>query len=108
MAFPRQPLLFTETVPHKAYETVEGNLSMTKHSSRGLTSCARSFYILLQPLPKALHSDKQGGWYYMTDPENFDALRRYESNEVDRRTWLHVTSGTLWSTSSGTHQVVEI
>ena len=25
MAFPRQPLLFTERVPHNAYETVEGN-----------------------------------------------------------------------------------
>ena len=25
MAFPRQTLLFTETVPHNAYETVEGN-----------------------------------------------------------------------------------
>ena len=25
MAFPRQPLFFTETVPHNAYETVEGN-----------------------------------------------------------------------------------
>ena len=25
MAFPRQPLLFTETVPHNSYETVEGN-----------------------------------------------------------------------------------
>ena len=32
----------------------------------------------------------------------------YESTEVDRRTWLHVPSGTLWSTSSGTHQVIEI
>ena len=40
--------------------------------------------------------------------ENVDALRRYESNEVDRRTWLHVPSGTLWSISSDTHQVVEI
>ena len=40
--------------------------------------------------------------------ENFDALKRNESNEVDRRTWLHVPSGTLWSTSSDTHQVVEI
>ena len=39
--------------------------------------------------------------------ENFDALKRYESNEVDRRTWLHVPSGTPWSTSSDTHQVVE-
>ena len=30
----------------------------------------------------------------------------YESTEVDRRTWLHVPSGKLWSTSSDTHQVV--
>ena len=34
--------------------------------------------------------------------------KRYESSEVDRRTWLHVPSGTHWSTSSDTHQVVEI
>ena len=34
--------------------------------------------------------------------------KRYESTEVHRRTWLHVPSGTLWSTSSDTHQVVEI
>ena len=26
--------------------------------------------------------------------------KRYESTEVDRRTWLHVPSGTPWSTSS--------
>ena len=32
----------------------------------------------------------------------------YESTEVDCRTWLHVPSGTHWSTSSDTHQVVEI
>ena len=32
----------------------------------------------------------------------------YESTEVDRRTWLHVPSGNHWSTSSDTHQVVEI
>ena len=31
----------------------------------------------------------------------------YESTEVDRRTWLQVPSGTHWSTSSDTHQVVE-
>ena len=24
--------------------------------------------------------------------ENFDALKRYKSTEVDRRTWLHVPS----------------
>ena len=34
--------------------------------------------------------------------------KRYKSNEVDRRTWLHVSSETHWSTSSDTHQVVEI
>ena len=33
---------------------------------------------------------------------------RYESTEVDRSTWLHVPSGTHWSTNSDTHQVVEI
>ena len=40
--------------------------------------------------------------------ENFDALKRNESTEVDRRTWLYVPLGTFWSTSSETHQVVEI
>ena len=40
---------------------------------------------------------------------NFDALlKRYEFTEADRRAWLYVPSGTLWSTSSDTHQVVEI
>ena len=34
--------------------------------------------------------------------------KRYESTRVDRRTWLHVPSGTHWSTSSDTQQVVEI
>ena len=35
--------------------------------------------------------------------------KHYKSTEVDpRRTWLHVPSGTPWSTSSDTHQVVEI
>ena len=34
--------------------------------------------------------------------------KRYESTEVDRRTCLHVPSGTHWYTSSDTHQVVEI
>ena len=41
----------------------------------------------------------------------FDALKRYESTEVDPITcitWLHAPSGTPWSTSSDTHQVVEI
>ena len=34
--------------------------------------------------------------------------KRYESSEVDLRTWLHVPSGTHWSSSSDTHQEVEI
>ena len=34
--------------------------------------------------------------------------KRYESTKVGRRTWLHVPSGTPWSTSSDTHQVVKI
>ena len=33
-------------------------------------------------------------------------FKRYKSTEVDSRTWLHVPSGTPWSTSSDTHQVV--
>ena len=40
--------------------------------------------------------------------ENFDALKRYESTEVNRRTWLHVPTGTHWPTSSDNHQEVEI
>ena len=34
--------------------------------------------------------------------------KHHESTEVDRRTWLHVPEGTHRSTSSDTHQVVEI
>ena len=34
--------------------------------------------------------------------------KSYELTEVDRKTWLHVPSGTHLSTSSDTHQVVEI
>ena len=34
--------------------------------------------------------------------------KRFESTEFNRRIWLHVPSGTHWSTSSDTRQVVEI
>ena len=34
--------------------------------------------------------------------------KQYESTKVDRTPWLHVPSGTHWSTSSYTHQVDEI
>ena len=40
--------------------------------------------------------------------ENLMLSKRYESTEVDRRTWLHVSSGTPWIISSDPHQVVEI
>ena len=33
---------------------------------------------------------------------------RYKSTDVDCITWLHVPSGTPWTTSSDTHQVVYI
>ena len=35
-------------------------------------------------------------------------LKRYESTDFDRRTWLHVPSETLWSTRSDNHQVAEV
>ena len=55
----------------------------------------------------------------VTNPQNYNfnqfwtrtismLSKRYESTEVDRRTWLNVPSGTPWSTSSDTHHVVEI
>ena len=31
--------------------------------------------------------------------------KRYESTEVDRRTWLHMPSGTHWSISSDTYHL---
>ena len=34
--------------------------------------------------------------------------KRYETTEINRGAWLHVPSETHWSTSSDTHQVVEI
>ena len=50
----------------------------------------------------------------VTNPHNYNCKqfktrkilmlsKRYESTEVDRRTLLHVPSGTPWSTSSDTH-----
>ena len=46
--------------------------------------------------------------FYQFYTANLMLSKRYKSTEVDRRTWLHVPSGTPWSTSSDTHQVVEI
>ena len=66
-------------------------------------------------MPKQAEAKRDG----VINPQNYNfsqiftqkmwmLSKRYESTEVDRRTWLHVPSGTLWSTSSDTHQVVEI
>ena len=45
-------------------------------------------------------------WIFHTD--NLMLSWRDESTEVDRRTWQHVPSRTLLSTSNDSHQVVEI
>ena len=66
-------------------------------------------------MPKQAEAKRDG----VINPQNYNfnqfqtrkilmLSKRYESTEVDRRTWLHVHSGTHWSTSSDTHQVVEI
>ena len=66
-------------------------------------------------MPKQAEAKRDG----VVNPQNYNfnqfktrkilmLSKRYESTEVDRRTWLHVPSGTHWSTSSDTHQVVEI
>ena len=64
-------------------------------------------------MPKQAEAKRDG----VINPQNYNfnqtrkifmLSKRYESTEVNRRTWLHVPSGTHWSTSSDTHQVVEI
>ena len=66
-------------------------------------------------MPKQAEAKRDG----VINPQNYNfnqfltreilmLSKRYESTEVDRRTWLHVPSGTHWFTSSDTHQVVEI
>ena len=68
-----------------------------------------------QKMPKQAEAKRDG----VINPQNYNfnqfktrkslmLSKRYESIEVDRRTWLHAPSGTHWSTSSDTHQVVEI
>ena len=66
-------------------------------------------------MPKQAEAKRDG----VINPQNYNfnqfetrkflmLSKRYESTEVNRRTLLHVPSGTHWSTSSDTHQVVEI
>ena len=61
-------------------------------------------------MPKSAKSSwSQKEWYNkptklqfqsISNTEKIDALKRYESTEVDRRTWQHVPSETPWSTSN--------
>ena len=66
-------------------------------------------------MPKQAEAKRDG----VINPQNYNfnqfltreilmLSKRYESTEVDRRTWLHVPSGTHWSTSSDTQRVVQI
>ena len=66
-------------------------------------------------MPKEAEAKRDG----VINPQNYNfnqfltriilmLSKRYKSTEVDRRTWLHVPSGTHWNTSSNNHQVVEI
>ena len=79
------------------------------------TKLLKSWKSDVQKVPKEAKAKRDGvinpqnyNFHQILKTENFDALKRYESTEVDRRTWLHVPSGTHWSNSSDTHQVVEI
>ena len=66
-------------------------------------------------MPKQAEAKRDG----VINPQNYNfnqfwtrkilmLSKRYKSTEVDRRTWLHVPSGTHRFTSSDTDQVVEI
>ena len=69
------------------------------------------------PKKRQKQAKAKKGWYNKPIKLKFQSIstrkmlmlsKRYEPAEVDLRTWLHVPSGTPWSTSSDTHQVVEI
>ena len=70
--------------------------------------CIKSSKSKYQKVPKQAEAKRDS----VINPQNYnfnhDALQTLRINEVDRRTWLHVPSWTHWSTSSDTHQVVEI
>ena len=72
------------------------------------------FTFLQYPMPKQTEAKRDGVIITIKikisinlNTANF-AFKRYESTVVDRRTWIHVPSGTHLSTRSDTHQVVEI
>ena len=68
-------------------------------------------------VPKQAEAKSQKGWCNKPTRLQFQSILKrkiwmlskcYESTEVDLGIWLHVPSGIHWSTSSDTHQVVEI
>ena len=91
-------------------------ISGTEPSSVILSqTCIKTLKSNDQKVPKQAEAKRNG----VINPQNYNfnqfntrkilmLSKRYESTEVDRRTWLHVPSGTHWSTSSDTHQVVEM
>ena len=58
--------------------------------------------------PKRMPCNKSTKLQFQSTRKILMLSKRYESTEVERRTWLHVPSGKLWSTSSDTHQVSEV
>ena len=86
--------------PHQWSLTIQWNLKKLKSDDPKVSKQAKT--------KRDGVINPQNYYFNQFSTENFDALKRYESTEVDRRTWLHVPSGTLWSTSNDTHQVGEI
>ena len=82
--------------------------------SQTIISSFKSWNVMSKKVPKPVESKRDG----VINPQNYNfnkfkrkilmLSKRYESTEVNCRTWLHVPSETHWSTSSDTHQVVEI
>ena len=70
------------------------------------------YQIKLKPIGEVCHSGvintQKFQFQSIFTRKIFMLLKRYESTEVDGRTWLHVPSGNHWSISSDTRQVVEI
>ena len=82
-------------------------LSQTKWIQK-LKMIVQKFQNKLKPKAIVLYTKKTKQFLSILIRKIFILSKRYESTEVYRRTWLHVPSGTHWSTSSDTDQDVEI
>ena len=78
------------------------------------TKCCQKLKIMTR---KCLKKVIQKGWCNKPTKLQYQAIlirkismlsKRYESTEVDRRTWLHVLFGTNWTTNSDTYHFVVI